>query len=268
MGSINPASAQSSLTTIALATVMLGFSSATQDIVIDAYRIEIASSKLQAILSATYIAGYRIGMLFAGAGALFIADYFASSVANYNYEAWRTAYYFMAALMLIGIVTTLLIKEPERKNTGLKKEETRSYVGLFIFFCLAVSTFVAVFYLTAGTVTDGLKASLKEALSNGVLASVMVETGRLAMAIFAVVLVVKMIIQSKLLNGQMLVESYINPVSEFVSRYKLSVVILLISLIGLYRISDIVLGVVANVFYIDIGYSKLRLPPSLKLLAC
>ena len=59
---------------MALACVMLGFSAATQDIVIDAYRIESASSpNLQALMSATYIAGYRIGMLVSGAGSLYIA---------------------------------------------------------------------------------------------------------------------------------------------------------------------------------------------------
>ncbi len=56
---------------MALAAVMLGFSSATQDIVIDAYRIESASVDLQAMMASAYIGGYRVGMLVAGAGAWF-----------------------------------------------------------------------------------------------------------------------------------------------------------------------------------------------------
>ena len=60
---------------MALAAVMLGFSSATQDIVIDAYRIESAEESMQALLAAMYIAGYRVGMLVAGAGSLFLAGY-------------------------------------------------------------------------------------------------------------------------------------------------------------------------------------------------
>ena len=68
MALIDPAQGQTSLTMMALAAVLLGFSSATQDIVIDAYRIESADVSLQALMSSTYIAGYRIGMLVAGAG--------------------------------------------------------------------------------------------------------------------------------------------------------------------------------------------------------
>ena len=63
---------------MAFAAVLLGFSSATQDVVIDAYRIESAKSDLQALMSSTYIAGYRIGMIVAGAGALYLASYFGS----------------------------------------------------------------------------------------------------------------------------------------------------------------------------------------------
>ncbi|MCI5118554.1 MAG: MFS transporter, partial [Candidatus Electrothrix sp. LOE1_4_5] len=69
MALTNPAAGHSSLVYMALAAVMLGFSSATQDIVIDAYRIECAPEEMQALLSSTYIAGYRIGILVAGAGA-------------------------------------------------------------------------------------------------------------------------------------------------------------------------------------------------------
>jgi len=264
MGSINPASDESGLVTIAFAAVLLGFSSATQDIVIDAYRIEIADSKLQALLSATYIAGYRIGMLFAGAGALFIADILGSSMADYSYQAWRLAYYAMAGVMLIGVVTTLLVAEPDRQRVTPVNDETKDYLGFFVFFCLAVATFIAVFYLTAGATTSALKAGLKDVIGNKILASVLVETGRLILAVLAVTLVVKAMVASSLLNGKMFVESYVEPVSEFVSRYQISVVILLISLIGLYRISDIVLGVVANVFYIDIGYSKTEIASIVK----
>ena len=59
---------------------MLGFSSATQDIVIDAYRIESASPKLQALMSATYITGYRLAMLIAGYGSLYIVSQLGSEM--------------------------------------------------------------------------------------------------------------------------------------------------------------------------------------------
>ena len=69
MSSIDPKTSMESLTLMAYGSVLLGFSSATQDIVIDAYRIESAQRDSQSMLSATYIAGYRIGMLTASAGA-------------------------------------------------------------------------------------------------------------------------------------------------------------------------------------------------------
>ncbi|MBU1234936.1 MAG: MFS transporter, partial [Proteobacteria bacterium] len=66
MGLTDPTQSESSLVFMALAAVFLGFSSATQDIVIDAYRIECVDVSLQAMLASTYVAGYRIGMLVAG----------------------------------------------------------------------------------------------------------------------------------------------------------------------------------------------------------
>ena len=74
MASIDPGQGDSSLTLMAIAAVLLGFSSATQDIVIDAFRIESADVKLQAMLSSTYIVGYRLAMLLTGAGSLYLAE--------------------------------------------------------------------------------------------------------------------------------------------------------------------------------------------------
>ncbi len=84
MAFTNPAAGHSNLVYMALAAMMLGFSSATQDIVIDAYRIECAPEEMQALLSSTYIAGYRIGMLVAGAGVLYLASWFGTSKEAYS----------------------------------------------------------------------------------------------------------------------------------------------------------------------------------------
>ena len=84
MASVDPAAGGDSLTHMALAAVLLGFSSVTQDIVIDAYRIESAEVRLQALLSSTYIAGYRVGMVVAGAGALFLAANFGATSEAYG----------------------------------------------------------------------------------------------------------------------------------------------------------------------------------------
>ncbi|MDM3871058.1 AmpG family muropeptide MFS transporter [Porticoccus sp. W117] len=88
----------------ALCAVLIAFSAATQDIAIDAFRIESAVDEYQGAMSACYIFGYRLALLVAGAGALYIADW-----AN-----WESAYIAMAAFMLVGVVTVLCIREPKR----------------------------------------------------------------------------------------------------------------------------------------------------------
>ena len=87
------------------------FWGATQDSVVDAYRIEIAPDAAQAALAATYTLGYRIGLILGGAGALYMAEYL----------GWTWAYMGMAALMLVPIVTTLLCREPDRPEATVMR---------------------------------------------------------------------------------------------------------------------------------------------------
>lgn len=89
---------------VAAFALLVAFGSATQDIAIDAFRIESAPDDMQAAMASTYIIGYRGGLLAAGAGALYIAA--ASS--------WEAAYLTMAALVSIGVITVLLRPEPAR----------------------------------------------------------------------------------------------------------------------------------------------------------
>ncbi|KAG1250382.1 hypothetical protein G6F68_012833 [Rhizopus microsporus] len=91
--------------------LVASFAGATQDSAVDAYRIEIAQQAAQAALAATYTLGYRIGLILAGAGALYLAQF----------EGWIVAYLAMAALMLLPIVTTLLCAEPERPATTVQR---------------------------------------------------------------------------------------------------------------------------------------------------
>ncbi len=93
---------------VALISLLVAFGSATQDIAIDAFRIESAPDDLQAAMAATYIMGYRAGLLAAGAGALHVADF----------ASWTAAYLTMAALMGIGIATVLLRPEPSRRQVS------------------------------------------------------------------------------------------------------------------------------------------------------
>ena len=93
------------LAVVASLALLVAFSSATQDIAVDAWRIEAAPVTMQGVMAAAYQLGYRIAMMVASAGALWIAADF----------GWAVSYTSMAAAACIGIVTTLLIPEPEAR---------------------------------------------------------------------------------------------------------------------------------------------------------
>ena len=78
---------QNNLFFTALFITLLAFFSATQDILIDAFRIESAPQSYQGPMSSMYISGYRIGMLVAGAGSLWLAAFFGSEI--YNQNVWK-----------------------------------------------------------------------------------------------------------------------------------------------------------------------------------
>jgi PAT family beta-lactamase induction signal transducer AmpG len=88
---------------VAFAAFLVTFFSASQDIVVDAYRREDLSDEELGLGSSLYINGYRVGMLLASGGGLIMADYMTFS----------TVYLVLSACMLPGIVTTLLAPEPE-----------------------------------------------------------------------------------------------------------------------------------------------------------
>ena len=100
----------SHLSVMALFAVATAFSGATQDVALDAYRIESGSEKEQAAFLATYQTGYRLAMIWAGAGALAIAAAAEGSALG----AWRTAYLAMAGSALIGPIAVLMSPEPQR----------------------------------------------------------------------------------------------------------------------------------------------------------
>jgi PAT family beta-lactamase induction signal transducer AmpG len=174
------------------------FASATQDIALDAYRIESAPVEKQAALAAAYQTGYRIAMIWAGAGALAIAARFDSGEATYSFVAWQVAYLVMAASMTVGVITTLIAPEPVARispATLAREQEAADRISAH-----TGSPFVA-----------RLLAWLHGAV--------------------------------------------VSPFADFVRRYRWHAVLLL-ALISTYRISDIVMGVMSNPFYKDMGFSK------------
>jgi PAT family beta-lactamase induction signal transducer AmpG len=167
----------SQLTSLAVLALVVAFSSATQDIAIDAYRIEAAPAQDQAALSAAYILGYRSALLVSGAGALYAAEYL----------GWAEAYQVMALCGGVGLVTTLLIPRPALANDESApgaKAAPPTWPGLHGLFLAPIADFF-------------------------------VRNGRFAM--------------------------------------------FLLSFIALYRLSDITMGIMANPFYLDLGYTKLQI---------
>lgn len=252
MAYTNPAE---SLAMMAALAVMLGFASASQDIVIDAYRIESAGPEWQGLMSAMYVAGYRFGMVLAGAGALEIAG-LVDDLPGYVYPAWRTAYLTMAAAMLVGICTTLVISEPARgKVDRIRAHGAPDNLRLFGGFLVVVVSFFATWILLGGPVeqlkqTPALIAALTEPL-----AAFLIEAGRFLAAIGAAGLAATAIVWAHLAPRDLVVETFVEPFADFIRRYG-KVAIIILALIALYRIADLVMGVMANTFYTDMGFAK------------
>jgi PAT family beta-lactamase induction signal transducer AmpG len=128
---------------------------------------------------------------------------------------------------------------------------------------LAVSVFILIYYYSAGT-AGALKKALEPLLLNASLAGFSVELVRLATGIGAALLIAKAFAATHWVNSKMIEDTYINPVTDFFARYGFSAAWLLLSIVGLYRISDIVLGIISNLFYQDLGFSKTEIASIVK----
>ena len=266
MGSVDPSKGESQLTYMALSVMMLGFSSATQDTVIDAYRIEVVGPDLQALLASTYIAGYRIGMIVAGAGALILAQTLGSSVESYHYLAWQSTYYIMALIMLVGVTTTFMISEPQQSKVALTKFGDKQYLKFLLLFLIGAIVFIFVYTAWPNLIEllnyNNSKAAV--VVESNVLVNFILEILRLSVCFFSVAFVLFLISRTDFYERQLVEETYIRPIEDFFSRYGLRVAFLILLFVGFYRISDIVLGVIALVFYQDMGYSKIEIAAATK----
>jgi len=177
---------QQSLQPVVWCALAVAFGSATQDIALDAFRIESADADHQAALAASYQTGYRLAMIWAGAGVLWLASRAETAplagavdaAQAYQHGAWKTAYLVMAASMLVGVITVLLSPEPVHRPLP-----------------------------PARNAAEWLQGALVE------------------------------------------------PFADFLRRYR-GQAVLILALIATYRISDVVMGIMANPFYVDMGFTK------------
>jgi len=253
MAFTDPSQGDAALTSMAVGAVLLGFSAATQDIVIDAYRIELAEPEMQTALAATYNMGYRLAMILAGAGALFLASALGSEKGHYVYDAWQTTYLAMACAMWVGIATTLVIREPVR-TTAARPWTGVDYSRLVAVFALAVTAFVLTFIQVGAALPETEDALLGFGF----------EVVKMLSAIAVAAGVGTTLVKLGVVNRQMAVQTWVEPVRDFFRRYGWKSAVLLLALIGLYRISDIVAGVISNVFYQDMGFSKNEIATAVK----
>ena len=175
---------------LALLALLVAFSSATQDVALDAYRIEAVATDLQGAMAATYQLGYRTAVLVAGAGTLYIAEF----------VDWHAAYQTMAGFALVGIVATLLIAEPKTissAQTVAREKRVLDYAHRL------------------GAMPDWIKGGLVW-FYGGVVC----------------------------------------PFVDFFQRNGVFAAIAILVFISLFRISDITMGVMANPFYLDMGFAK------------
>jgi PAT family beta-lactamase induction signal transducer AmpG len=183
---LNPVGHLGAMAALAL---LVAFSSATQDVAIDAWRIEAVPQSMQGVMAAAYQLGYRIAIMVASAGALWIAADF----------GWTAAYTAMAVMVGVGIVTTLLIPEPQpRVAQQTLAQEQR--------------------------VIDWLerKAHWPAAMQQA---------------------------------GSWFVGAVVCPFVDFFTRYGKRLAVLMLAFIASYRLTDFTMGVMANPFYLDVGYT-------------
>jgi PAT family beta-lactamase induction signal transducer AmpG len=148
---------------VAFGVLMVATTSATQDIIVDAFRVESLDESEQAAGMAAYVAGYRIGALVSTAGALFLVSWFQTRGFDHH-AAWRAGYFAMASLVLIGVVTTLVAAEPPQSakaEAALGRENVlrRLYdaaIGAFTEFFSYKLAFTALVFVVLFKLTDAL----------------------------------------------------------------------------------------------------------------
>ena len=227
---------QNNLFFTALFISLLAFFSATQDILVDAFRIESAPQSLQGPMSSMYIAGYRIAMLVAGAGSLWLAALFGTEI--YNQEVWKKVYLAMSSFMFIGIFATISSNEPKIKRNLKTKNHLQFLFAVF---------FSVVGFIFLYSIIDN--PFDKKDIFLTFLFSII----RLIICFIFAFLIIKFLILIKFTSEKKIAKSYLEPIINFVTRFgKFAFLILL--LISLYRIADVVMGVMANIFYLEKGY--------------
>ena len=227
---------QNNLFFTALFITLLAFFSSTQDILVDAFRIESVPQSYQGPMSSMYIAGYRVAMLVAGAGSLWLAAFFGTEL--YNQNVWQKVYIIMSIFMLIGIFATLSSSEPKIK----KKLTTDNHINFLITILFSVISFISIYSLLDNPFEK-----------EQVFLSFIFSFSRMVICFISAFLIFNLFILIGFTSKKKITKSYLSPIFNFLDRYG-KFAFLILMLISLYRIADVVMGVMANIFYLEKGY--------------
>jgi PAT family beta-lactamase induction signal transducer AmpG len=239
---------QTHLTWLISLAVLVAFASATQDIAVDAYRLEIVDDTRQAALAASYMAGYRVAALLATAGALYFAEGFGSTAQLYQHGAWAGTYLLFTLLMLPGLLTSLWMREPDvplRTQLAAARygfsHQIASVLVLIVLLVSVPAMFTQFYYSDFASLVNGDASLLDLLLEDRAFLRALLYTILSALCLSSF--------------GRRGLAPVLTPVNDFILRYRWQA-FLLLGLIATYRMSDTVMGVMANVFYIDQGFTK------------
>jgi len=247
----------------------VAFVSASQDIVIDAWRIEAAETERQGAMAAAYQWGYRVAMVVSGAVPLLLAE-------AYN---WNISYAVMAGLMLAGVAGVLgaprekahtirsIHAEGVPRRPLLELPEWLARLAIFLFGALLLgsglaadaSMLAALFSAQGATGAAEMIRSAWEMKPEGVY----VQLASVALGLGVIVLAICPIPGVRTRPGVYLFAALGEPLVEFLRRYR-GVAGLILALICVYRLSDFVLNIM-NPFYADLGFSKTEIAEARKV---
>lgn len=247
-----------SLGTIAAFAVLVGLASATQDIAIDAWRIEAAEVSRQGAMAAAYQWGYRVAIITAGAVPLLLADIY----------GWNLGYAVMAVLMGVGIAAVLAAPREQRHairaiETGdipdAPRRNALEWIARLAILGLGALVLGSGLAANAGVFANVLRGIGAAGAADAVLAAwasdaaVVVQLAAVALGFGLIALVALPLPGARTRPGVYLSSALIDPLRDFFSRYQ-SAAGLILALICLYRIPDFVLNIM-NPFYLDLGYT-------------
>ncbi len=260
---------KANLALLAVFAVFTGFSSATQDIVIDAWRIEAADSSRQGAMAAAYQWGYRIAIITAGAAPLVLADHY----------GWHFSYAMMAGLMLVGVLAVLGAPREQTHviraipTAGVRAAPTLELLEWLLRLTILVGGAVllgsglganaevlsqALTAFGMGEAAAGLKAAWTAKPDGVWLQLVGVVAG-----FFVIGLAAWPIPRVRTRPGLYLSHALGDPLADFFGRYGKTAGLIL-ALICLYRVSDFVLNIMTP-FYQDLGFSKTQIAEARKV---